>query len=190
MTIADPSDPILTFAIKTHGKRAANVKINPLVARYHGESPPVALREFPEVARSRVFANCPYASRMKRMRDESGQDRVGRRERSRVRLRLPARLITLDATQTATLADLSLTGARLIATGPVRVGEDAIVQWDHYEAFGRVVWTRDGQCGVCFDTMITPNMVIAARDLHDSVLRKGGLDEYREAALSWVNGAG
>jgi len=112
----------------------------------------------------------------------------GRRARSRLRVRLPVKVTTLTATQTGVLADLSLTGARLLLDRPVGPGAEVLLQWAGYEAFGMVSWEHDGMCGVHFAEAITPKVLVATRDIDDAGQLPQDRDIARAVAGEWVMG--
>ena len=111
---------------------------------------------------------------------------AGRRRHSRLRVHLPARLITLDGTLHVTLLDLSFRGAKLVI-GPstLRRGDNGVLTWGSFEAFCAVAWTRSQSCGLDFDAPLKPDILIATRDLADATPR---IDTSRVAARSWVTG--
>ncbi len=109
---------------------------------------------------------------------------AGRRRHSRLRVHLPARLITLDGTLPATLLDLSFRGGKVVlGTDILRRGASAVLSWGPFEAFCTVAWTRS--CGLDFDTPLQPQILIATRDLADATPK---VDASRVAARSWVTG--
>ncbi|MCR2833028.1 PilZ domain-containing protein [Parerythrobacter lacustris] len=123
-----------------------------------------------------------------------------RRERSRLATHLPARVTTLHETRTATLVDISLTGARLLAPSDLAIfrgiglGCDVLLEWSGFEAFGTIVWSSagrwDGELGMAFDRMIASTVLIATRDMQDEYVRLGGTGhDLRESARNWVEGS-
>lgn len=111
---------------------------------------------------------------------------AGRRRHSRLRVHLPAKLITLDGTLTATLLDLSFRGARvLLGRGSVQRGDTAVLTWGTFEAFCTVAWAESGSCGLNFDEPLQPQVLIATRDIADVTPR---VDAGRAAAHDWVAG--
>lgn len=113
---------------------------------------------------------------------------VGRRSCSRLRTRLPARVISRDATEQAVLHDLSASGARLSVFSHVEVGACLVLRCQGFEAFGEVVWSEDGQIGLQFDTELNRKILQATRELYDyqQVYQHQRL---RRSAQEWVNGA-
>lgn len=86
------------------------------------------------------------------------------------------------------LIDLSTTGARVATDNLPKIGTEAMLHWDRYEAFGEVVWAEGVQFGIAFEDPIADEDVLATRAL-DSVARLPGDDELlRQAAREWVEG--
>lgn len=113
---------------------------------------------------------------------------ASRRVRSRLRLRLPARIETTFGAQDVLLLDLSLTGARVALREAVTVGRDMILAWSLFEAFGRIVWTNHATCGLRFERRLPPEILIATRDLHDCALPRDDRTRVRALAKAWVEG--
>ncbi len=124
------------------------------------------------------------------MNTPSGSDSgtAGRRSRSRLRVRLPARVITRTQTGQAILADLSLTGAKVSTDAELKLGGEVVLEWGRFEAFGEVVWIRGQYCGISFFDMIEPAVLIATRDLDDRSHLPRDRDMLREVAQGWVKG--
>lgn len=116
-----------------------------------------------------------------------GADR-GRRARSRLRVRLPVRVSTRTQTRSGILADLSLTGARILSDVELKLGAELLLEWGKFEAFGEVVWSRGQYCGISFFEMISDATLIATRNLDDAAHLPGDRDLLRQAAKSWVQG--
>ena len=112
----------------------------------------------------------------------------GRRSDARVRLHLPARLILLTSVQACILEDLSATGAALIPEeGLPPVGASAILQCEHFEAFGVIRWARYGRCGVMFEEKLPLSQVIALRHFSDNY-EQTERERHMERARAWVQG--
>ena len=112
----------------------------------------------------------------------------GRRSAARASAPLMAVLTTLIRSRSAVLVDVSSTGARVRATDLPAMGDEVIVHIDRVEAFGSVVWSDSGECGIVFDPPLDPddedylrNLVAAARGLPPDI---------RAAFENWVVGAG
>ncbi|MDE8652371.1 PilZ domain-containing protein [Novosphingobium album (ex Liu et al. 2023)] len=113
----------------------------------------------------------------------------GRRSYSRLRVRLPAKLVLLHGESKAILEDLSFEGARLRIGAPVRIGEDALLLWKDFEAFGRVIWQNGARCGLRFDARLKPAVLIATRDCDDAEHLGSDRELLREVAQAWVRGS-
>lgn len=95
--------------------------------------------------------------------------KLGQRRDSRLRLELPARLITLDGYASALMCDLSQSGVRVrLRPGQtLRVGAEAMLSWLEFEAFGAVVWSDDRYAGMEFDGLLDPEIVLVTREMID-----------------------
>jgi hypothetical protein len=112
----------------------------------------------------------------------------GRREQSRLRVRLPCRLITRGGDLKAVLVDLSCTGARVQAGTLACERGDAVLQWFGMEAFGQLVWARSGFCGLQFYDPLGDGMLLKSRDLNETDCRADDHRIARDAARDWVSG--
>ncbi|CCA94060.1 conserved hypothetical protein [Novosphingobium sp. PP1Y] len=112
----------------------------------------------------------------------------GRREQSRLRVRLPVRLETRSVTCRAILIDLSSSGARLALENLPRVGTEALILWDKYEAFGEVVWAEGVQCGIAFFDPLPGDVVLKTRELDDAAHLPQDKELLRQVARQWVEG--
>lgn len=120
---------------------------------------------------------------------ETTQPLIGRRRDSRLRVRLWSRLILLDATVRAVMADVSHGGAQIHAPGlDVRPGQHAVLAWDRFEAFGTVVWSDGQDIGLHFDEPVGRAVLMATRALNDG--QDGRIEEQslRDAARAFVAG--
>ena len=112
----------------------------------------------------------------------------GRRSAVRASAPLIAVLTTLVGSRSAVLVDVSSTGARVRGPDLPAMGEELIVNIDSVQAFGSVVWSDSGECGIVFEPAIHAdeeqylrNLVAAARGLPPDI---------RAAFENWVVGAG
>jgi len=112
---------------------------------------------------------------------------IGRRSTSRLRLRLNARLTTLDGTCSVVLLNLSLSGAKILAETRLREGSEAILQWESLEAFGEIMWVDGSIVGLRFETEVDHDVLLAARTAPSWLSRD---EEIARAALAWVSGRG
>jgi hypothetical protein len=107
-----------------------------------------------------------------------------RRSTSRLRLRLAAYADLHAGTVRVVLCDISQGGAKVFAHAALPVGRDLLLRWGPHEAFGTVVWERDGLRGVQFDELLPASALIATRDMQDA----GGLG--RDGVAEWVSDKG
>lgn len=108
-----------------------------------------------------------------------------RRGKARLRLGIPALLVTVNGQQEISLLDLSQSGARLSVRGAEPIGS-CILKWMDYEAFGVVAWRAGHEMGLQFDAPIQSDWLLDTREWLPA-LAKGG-DEIRRFARDWVRG--
>ncbi len=114
---------------------------------------------------------------------------TGKRSDARLRVRLPAKLITLDGEFRVVLCDLSTGGARLGKPGLVLSSGEAVLLWGHHcEAFGRLAWSRSGLAGMHFDEPISKDWVIATRALDCTERLPDDRELRRIEAHDWFTG--
>ena len=113
---------------------------------------------------------------------------TGKRAQPRLRVRLPAKLITLSGEFRLVLCDLSTGGARVGKPGLVLEGGQAVLQWDRFEAFCIVAWSRSGLVGVRFEEAIPKAWIIATRELDNIAHLPDDNELQRRAARDWVTG--
>jgi hypothetical protein len=111
----------------------------------------------------------------------------GRRSAAREAAPLIAVCTTVTASHSATLIDISNTGARLHCSRAVpEKGEELLVTVEGIRAFGRVIWNYKDLCGVAFDHPL------AAEDfdfLRKKVATSAGFTAEMKAALDeWTLG--
>jgi hypothetical protein len=112
---------------------------------------------------------------------------VGRRAAARLRLSIPARLMTLAETRMCVLLDLSCSGARIGLETPLARGAEAFVAFADLEVFGSVVHRGPGLNGIEFDCALTHEEVLATRryaERHEERERAALLAQVR----AWVTG--
>jgi len=117
------------------------------------------------------------------------KESIGRRAEARLRVRLDARLITIDGSCRAVLADVSTQGARIAGgTCDLRPGQEAVLQWGNREAFGIVVWRASGQCGLRFYEALDHRAILATRELHERARLPDEQELLRRSARAFVQG--
>jgi len=116
----------------------------------------------------------------------------GRRSTGRLRVRLSARLILLSGTRNCVLTDLSGTGARVVcglgAREPFQSGEEAMLLWGEFEAFGRLVWTAGASCGLAFGRPIPRPVLLKTRDLDKRERLPDDRETLRRTARQFAEG--
>jgi hypothetical protein len=88
------------------------------------------------------------------------------RRRIRLRVRIPATIEVLGHSSPILLLDITLTGAKIAMSQFVRMRHHCVLRWMQHRSPGRVVWQRNGFCGVAFDEAISPSVVLATLDRH------------------------
>ena len=92
----------------------------------------------------------------------------GNRKAGRLRLRLPARLETPRGVERGVLCDVSEGGAKVFAKAGPACGQDVLLKWARHEAFGGVVWQREGFIGLAFDEPLAAAILIDTRHMQDA----------------------
>lgn len=117
---------------------------------------------------------------------------VGRRSAARLRLSIPARLVTLVDTRRCILVDLSRTGAQIGMEAPLSIGDGAFLQIAGLDEFGfvmrRGVGPRGGTNGFEFENELTDDQVLAIRRFSES-FEADEQNNHRSEVRAWVNGA-
>ena len=116
------------------------------------------------------------------MASAAAPHRAPRRGKSRLRLGIPAVLLTTDGRGPISLLDLSETGAKILLASemPVVCG---FLRWMHYEAFCIVVWQDGALAGLQFEYPIDRDWVIDTRDWLPELAEANELRSYAE---EWV----
>ena len=106
-----------------------------------------------------------------------------RRGKARLRLGIPADLLTAHGRCRVTLLDLSESGARLHYEGG-RIA-DGVLMWLDFEKYGSVVRHTGREVGLRFEQPIDPEWVLATREWLDDIARG---DDVRRYAMGWARG--
>lgn len=111
----------------------------------------------------------------------------GRRASARLRLRLPAELITLEGQGPAVLENISATGARISSQFALRPGASCILRLPRLELFADVAWCAHGRLGLNFERPLSQDRLIALRNLDpaDPVNERAASQDW---ARGFVNG--
>lgn len=117
---------------------------------------------------------------------------VGRRSAPRLRLAIPARLITLYGSNRCILIDLSSTGAQLGLESPLDIGETAILEIAGKELFCDIVrksaGSNGGVNGLTFDPPLSEQMVLEIRRFSETY-QSEELQGLRSEVRAWVQGS-
>jgi hypothetical protein len=114
----------------------------------------------------------------------SPSDFQPRRGKARLRLGIPASVLTVHGRSRIMLLDLSETGARLEYEGET-IGH-GVLEWLGYEAFATVVRQSGGELGLRFDEPIAQDCVLDTRGWLPAIQQ--GEDELTRFAREWVDG--
>lgn len=118
-------------------------------------------------------------------------DQIGRRAAARLRLSIPARMLTVYETQHCILLDLSQTGARIPLAIPLVVGDGGYLNVGRLEVFGEAVrckrGTGGGINGIAFEAPLSHAAVLAVRH-HAETFQQRERDSLRDQVRRWVNG--
>lgn len=116
---------------------------------------------------------------------------VGRRASARLRLAIPARLVSLYGTQNCIVLDISRTGARMALPGPLAQGQSGFIELARFELFGTVVrverFADGGVNAIAFDDPISkPQILEIRRFAEEFESREQSL--LRDQVRRWVTG--
>lgn len=116
---------------------------------------------------------------------------TGRRAAPRLRLAIPARFVSIYATQPCVLVDLSRTGARIALGAPVAEGQPGYLAIDRMEIFGTIVRAQRGAemavNALAFDDPITQAAVLRVRAYAEGLEARTQM-ALREQVRRWVTG--
>ncbi len=112
----------------------------------------------------------------------------GRRASPRLRLRLPAHLITLEGQGPALLENISATGARVASRLGVRAGTSCVVRVQGLELFADVAWSINDRCGLVFERPLTQQQLLKMREL-EGVPTQNERSARQEWARRFVEGS-
>jgi hypothetical protein len=101
----------------------------------------------------------------------------GRRKAQREPVVLAGSAMTLGSSRAVIVTDVSPTGAKLVGRYLPKKGSNALISVGKVELFATVVWTAHDECGIAFESELTP-------DLADHLKREG-----RWAKVMGIHGA-
>jgi hypothetical protein len=114
-------------------------------------------------------------------------ENVGRRAAARLRLSIPATLVTLADTRRCILIDVSRTGAQVSLPEPLAVGEAGFLRFAGIEVFGVAIRAATGCNGLEFDVELGDDDVLAVRH-HAESYEADARRALREEVRAWVTG--
>ena len=92
---------------------------------------------------------------------QAGSGKQLRAERTPVSVE--ASMMTMSAYQYPELADISLRGAKLRGPNLPPAGAKALLRAGDLEVLCRVMWAKDGHCGIYFEEPVHPSIVAQIR---------------------------
>lgn len=112
---------------------------------------------------------------------------IGRRAVARLRLSIPAQIITVCETRRCILLDLSRTGARIGLETALNEGDCGFLDFAGYEAFCTVLRASPGVNGLQFDVPLTDADVLAVRAYVEQC-EGDERRQWRAEVEAWVKG--
>jgi hypothetical protein len=113
---------------------------------------------------------------------------TNRRRSARASVILSASVVTMSAYQYFDLINLSATGAKLRGSVFPDIGKTALFRLDRFQALCKVVWVKDGLCGVRFDELLPPALLAHFRKV-GSAAQVGMLTPGEQQAKDeWTEG--
>lgn len=119
--------------------------------------------------------------------DPNALARCGRRASPRLRLRLPALMITLDGQGPAVLENISATGARIQSRFALHQGSSCVLRMPGLELFADVAWCAHGRCGLTFEHPLSQAELLRLRSL-DAQALPSERDTSKDWARAFVSG--
>lgn len=114
-------------------------------------------------------------------------DKVGRRSAPRLRLSIPAKLVTVTRTLPCVLLDVSRSGAQVSLPDPLPPEASCILQFATCEVFACVSRRGTGLNGLCFEDPLDDEEVLATRRFAESY-QADERAALLASARAWVTG--
>ena len=112
---------------------------------------------------------------------------AGKRNQPRLRTRLRARLISRLGEERCVLFNLAQRGACTSASDDF-MGQDVILRWEQFEAYGHIVWREGGRVGMRFDKALPYEWVLATREADANAAPVCDVFDARHSAKEWSEG--
>lgn len=112
---------------------------------------------------------------------------AGRRQVSRLRLQLPARLVLVRRNAPCLLENISRSGARIVAENPPAVGEFGQLRCEGMVRFFETVWCEGPRAGLAFDEPLPQATLVFLREFNERFPQLQRRD-LMTLARRWVHG--
>lgn len=113
---------------------------------------------------------------------------TGRRSAARLRISLPARLISIEETHRAILLNISRSGAQIAIINALREGEGGMLECGSLKAFGVVTRSEFSINALHFEEPISQEAVLEMRRYYET-FEERERRKLIETARRWVNGS-
>ncbi len=112
----------------------------------------------------------------------------GRRSEPRATVALKGSAEAIRGCSSASILDVSRTGARIQGPDLPDVGKDVVLRCGGLETFGKVSWAASGRCGIEFYEPIAVRHLMALRKLSDAIEDSSMTPDEVQAAADWASG--
>ena len=113
---------------------------------------------------------------------------IGRRQSTRHRLDMSARLVAAHENLRVQLEDISASGACIRLMHPRRLSAGRL-HWLGLTAFARIVWQNDLRCGLQFDEPLSEECLRQTLEFGEMIVNDPS-EKYLRLASAWVHGPG
>lgn len=116
---------------------------------------------------------------------EGADGQIGRRMHSRLRVSLPARVVSIHGDQRIQVENISQTGMKLRWKQQVRPHSDVVLSFAGIELFGKVVWATNENAGISLDQPLPVATILALRDEANAPPVERRRDDTMWALQNW-----
>jgi len=106
-----------------------------------------------------------------RTTDDASKPELGRRRFSRLRVCIPARLVSIYGTQIVQVTNVGAAGVMVAWSERVRAGSEARLIGGNFELFGHVVWSEDQLGGVAADRPLSDALILSMRAVEPEAVK-------------------
>jgi hypothetical protein len=96
--------------------------------------------------------------------------------------------MSIGASRTVFLLDVSATGAQLQTNAPMHVGQEIWLKVPPSDIFGTVMWIKGDHCGIAFDDLLSETEVASLQARGKVVMMPRLTPEEQMAAAEWIAG--